>query len=88
MTIEEGSELGDATAVDVMEPCDPQTMSEASEDPALSNLTTVFRVHAKTEGWRKRKLDESIGPCDTLGTQQRQELVNLSATPQHLRPGG
>ena len=80
MTVEGESELGDASAVDVVDPqssSDPQTESVSSAKSTLPNSTTVFHVHSKPDGWRKKKLVETVGPCDTLSPQQHEQLADF-----------
>ena len=81
VTIEEGSSLGVAMAVEPVQP-DPTSDSKPELSPTPeTTLTTepanVSRLYSKPVAWRKRKLAESVGSTDTLSPEQREELIDF-----------
>ena len=81
VTVEEGSSLGVAVAVEPVQP-DPTSDSKPELSPTPeTTLTTepanVSRLYSKLVAWRKRKLAESVGSTDTLSPEQREELIDF-----------
>ena len=80
MTVDEGTSLGTAVPVEVVEPAPDESQPDLEPRPAATTETqsaTESRVHLKSDTWRKKKLAESIRLTDVLSPTQRQELINF-----------
>ena len=86
MTVAEGSVLGDATPVEVIEaqptasPESDMGMTVGTSEPAI-----VSQVHAQSISRRKEELAECVGPTDLLNsTNGRSCLLFWEGTTQPL----
>ena len=85
MTVDEGSSLGVAVPVEPVEPAPgglqlpaPDSKfgpSSLSQPTPTTEPASVSRLHSKPDSWRKKKLAESVGPTDTLSSEQRQDFL-------------
>ena len=85
VTVDEGSSLGVAVPVEPVEPApgglqlpEPDSkLGPSSPSQPTTERTSVSRLHSKPDSWRKKKLAESVGPTDTLSSEQQQELIDF-----------
>ena len=78
VSIEEGSTLGDATHVDIVETqhSEPEKSRTESTTAAITPAA-VSQVHSKPELWRTKELAKCVGPTDLLSPAQRQKLLSF-----------